>query len=504
VAILFAAGCGSPAAVAPTPDASDATVVEGSSGASESGISVGDSTMSGSDDSMPSADDSSTSFDGGTAVEASDAPYDGPITGSITHPCSLPGSIVRTMSGQTIVPGGKTATGGALPDVSFIDVPVGFCVHYFGNVGNARQIRFAPGGEAFVASPTGPTTSGGPNGLSAIVVLPDDDNDGVADKTITFLNKSVAKPGMALAYTQGMLFNGGYFYYQDSWGLDGTATIRRLPYAAGQRAPSGPSELVADIGANHHQDSLHWVKSLDVADDGTIYVGNGGSQGDSCVQPPWPFLGGILKLDGTPGGSIVARGLRNPNAIRCSRGHNLCFALELAKDYSASEAGREKLFPIHQGDDWGFPCCATQGVPYADAPYISDAGKSMLADCSGIAPVNDSFLIGDTPFGLDFESGVWPGMWAGRVFIANHGAAGTWVGARLVAIAMDPTTGLPAPGTNYMGGADVGSLVDFATGWDNGINSHGRPTAVSFSPDGRLFLTNDTTGDIVWIAPSSL
>jgi glucose/arabinose dehydrogenase len=514
LAALFAAGCGSPAPVAPVPDASDATAVEGSSGSSESGI-VGDSTMSGSDDSMPSADDSTTPFDGGTPVEASDAPYDGPITGSISNPCSLPGSVVRTMSGVTTVPGGKTPSGGALPDVSYIDVPVGFCVHYFANVGNARQIRFAPGGEAFVASPTGGTTSGGQNGLNAIVVLPDDDNDGVADKTITFLNKS-ALPGMALAYTQGMLFNGGYFYYQDGnpLAMPPVSTIRRIPYAPGQRAPSGPSELVVDIGAYHHQDGLHWVKALDVADDGTIYVGNGGSQTDSCVQPPWPFLGGILKLDGTPGGSIVARGLRNPNAVRCSRGHDLCFALELAKDYSGpnsvstpSQAGREKLIAIHQGDDWGFPCCATQGVPYADPPYA--------VDCSGIAPVDDSFLIGDTPFGLDFESGLWPGMWAGRVFIANHGAAGTWTGARLVAIAMDPTTGLPLPGTNYTytgtaptpdGGAygDMGNLVDFATGWDNAGNGHGRPTAVSFSPDGRLFLTNDTTGDIVWIAPASL
>jgi hypothetical protein len=90
------------------------------------------------------------------------------------------------------------------------------------------------------------------------------------------------------------------------------------------------------------------------------------------------------------------------------------------------------------------------------------------------------------------------------VFIANHGAAGPWTGARLVAIAMDPTTGLPMPGTNYMGGADMGALVDFATGWDDGRNDHGRPTAVAFSADGRLFLTNDATGDIVWIAPSSL
>jgi hypothetical protein len=67
---------------------------------------------------------------------------------------------------------------------------------------------------------------------------------------------------------------------------------------------------------------------------------------------------------------------------------------------------------------------------------------------------------------------------------------------------MDPTTGLPKPGSNYMGSGDTGTLATFATGWAD--HNHGRPTAVSFSADGRLFLTNDTTGDIVWIAPLDL
>jgi glucose/arabinose dehydrogenase len=480
MALLVATSCGGSPQSSPGPDASDATV------AAESSSSAGDGPSENADATMPASDDSTSPL----VDDAPNTPYDGPVSGSIVHPCMLPGSVLRSATGTSTVAGGKAADGGTLPDVSYIQVPPGFCVHYFGNVGNARQIRFAPSGEAFIASPTGATTSGGQNGQSAILVLPDDNNDGVADRNITFMSN--------LVYTQGLLFAGGYFYYQDA------ATIRRVAYTPGQRAPSSASELVTDIGANHHQDTLHWTKTLDRADDGTIYVGNGGSQGDECVAPPWPFLGGILKLDGTPGGSIVARGLRNPIAIRCARGHNLCFATELAKDYSADEAGREKLFPIRQGDDWGFPCCATQGVPYADAPYLTDAGVTKLADCSAITPVSDSFLIGDTPFGLDFETGLWPAAWNGSAFIANHGAAGTWTGARVVAIAMDPTTGLPMPGTNYMGGADTGALTDFATGWDDGRNDHGRPTAVGFSSDGRLFLTNDSTGDIVWIAPASL
>jgi glucose/arabinose dehydrogenase len=440
------------------------------------------------------ADASSEGADPG-ACNADAAPWDGAVTGIVTHPCNLPGSVQHTATGTVVVPGGPQGH-----DVSFIKLPVGFCAHYFGNVPNARQLRFAPGGELFVASPTSGTTSGG-IGIAAIVVLPDDNADGFADTPITFLGGLPNCVGSCLPSTQGLLFTPGYFYYQDNepnatkTGRIGS-TIRRMPYSPGQRRASCPSEQVIDITL--YSDGLHWPKAIDMADDGTIYVGNGGSQGDACIAGD-PQRGGIWKIDGTPGGAPVLKGLRNPIGLRCARGHNQCFALELAKDYSyqPGDFGREKMLPIRQGDDWGFPCCATRNQPYANI--------LPTPNCSTIASDTDSFYIGDTPFGVDFEPGNWPGMWAGRAYVALHGAAGSWAGARMVAIAMDPMTGLPLPGSNAANATmDTGALVQFATGWDDGSHSHGRPTAVTFSPDGRLFLSDDQKGDIVWIAPLSL
>jgi glucose/arabinose dehydrogenase len=384
--------------------------------------------------------------------------------------CEKPGSVQFTDAGKVTVPGGKGAS-----KVAYLKLPTGFCAHWFGNVGNARQMRFAPGGELFVASPTTGTTGGGKDGDSAIIVLPDDDGDGLADSNITFQS--------GLPSTQGLLFIPGWFYYQDD------TRIMRVPYAAGQRAPSGAPEQVADIQL--YVSALHWPKTLDVADDGTIYVGNGGDQAELC-DPSHPFHGGILKLDGSPGGAPVAKGLRNPIAVRCAPGHDQCFALELAKDYSASEGGREKLLPIRQGDDWGFPCCATKDLPYLDSPPGTD--------CSAVTPEDVGFLIGDTPFGLAFGPSTWPAAYDHHAFVVTHGAAGPWTGARMVSIEMDTATGLPIPGSNTMG-KNTGSMKDFATGWDDGTQAHGRPSAVEFSADGRLFVSNDTNGDIFWIAP---
>lgn len=395
------------------------------------------------------------------------------VDSGIVHPCQLPGTVQYTSAGTTVVGGGSPPA-----QLAFLHLPVGFCAHYYGTVGNARQIRIAPSGEAFVASPTTGTTGGGQGGQSAIVVLPDDNKDGNADTPVTFLS--------GLPSTQGLMFVQGWLYYQD-----GTKVLR-VPYAPGQRTGTGPGQTMIDVQV--FTSTLHWPKTFDLADDGTIYVGNGGDQGEACMQP-MPFHGGILKIDGTSGGAQVAMGLRNPIAVRCSRGHNLCFALELAKDYSNGEGGREKLLPIHAGDNWGFPCCATTNVPYA--------GISPVPDCSSVVPETDSFIIGDTPFGLDFEPGLWPSPYTGSAFVATHGAAGNWVGARLVAISVDPSTGMPGMGSNLPDAA-AGAMTDFGTGWDDGTTSHGRPAAVTFAPDGRLFLTNDNTGDIVWIAPLTL
>jgi glucose/arabinose dehydrogenase len=427
----------------------------------------------------PTTSSSSTSggaAGGGGATATSSATGQGGAPDvTVKGPCKLPGSLQFIGSTTRLVPGGKAGH-----DLSFLKLPSGFCAHWFGNVGDARQLRFAPGGELFVASPTQPTTGGNFDaGRAAIMVLPDDDNDGYADKSITFLS--------GLGSTQGLLFTkDGHFYYQDH------TKILSIPYAAGDRKPSGPSTTVVDVTI--YVDGGHWPKTLDQADDGTIYVGNGGDQNEVC-DPTHPFHGGILKIDGTPGGTPVAKGFRNPIAIRCAPGHNHCFALELALDFSGGDHGREKAVPIRDGDDWGYPCCATKDQPYT--------GVGPNPNCDVVTSDKTSFFIGDTPFGIAFQSTTapWGGAWKDKAIIALHGAAGAWTGARVVAVDVDPDTGLLLAGTNIHDHKDQGSISNFAEGWDDGSLAHGRPAAVDFSSDGRLFIGNDNSGDIIWVAP---
>lgn len=191
------------------------------------------------------------------------------------------------------------------------------------------------------------------------------------------------------------------------------------------------------------------------------------------------------------GGTPVAQGFRNPIAVRCQHGHDLCFSTELALDGSGEGGGREKLVPIHPGDDWGFPCCATANTPYD--------GITGTPNCASVPTEPVSFVIGDTPFGLDFETGVWPAPYTNNILVTLHGAVGSWIGARVIAI---PTQSNGMPVTS----SDLGSTTfsDIAKGWDDGLLDHGRPAAIAFSADGRAFIANDVDGDIFWIAPVGL
>jgi glucose/arabinose dehydrogenase len=389
--------------------------------------------------------------------------------------CALGGSRVSTAGTTLVIP---TDAGVVEPDLSFVNLPDGFCVHYFATIPTARAIRFAPGGELFVASPTQPVAGGAPQGPGAIFVVPDDNGDGYGDTPVTFQDN--------LPATQGMLFTTGAFYYQDH------TSVMAVPYVSGERVNMATPTQMVDI--NVFISGTHWPKTLDVADDGTIYVTNGSDQSEQCVTPH-VFHGGVLAIDGSPNGKEIAQGFRNPIYVRCQRGHDNCFVDELTLDGSGSGGGREKLVRFASGQDWGFPCCSTQNAAFP--------GIEPEPDCSGVEADIDSFKVSNTPFGLDFEPGLWPAPYTNDGFIAMHGAFASWTGARIVAIQTDPNTGLALPASN-LDGSDTGGMSDFLTGYDDETQSHGRPADITFAKDGRMFIANDANGVIMWVAPVTL
>jgi glucose/arabinose dehydrogenase len=109
------------------------------------------------------------------------------------------------------------------------------------------------------------------------------------------------------------------------------------------------------------------------------------------------------------------------------------------------------------------------------------------------------FPLFDTPFGVDWERGVWPAPYQNVLCVGKHGSfysSPSWLGAGVFCAPTDPSTHLPnAP------------FQIFVDGFGSQHMSTGqlfRAADVAFAPDGRLFVSDDIANEIYWVAPESL
>jgi glucose/arabinose dehydrogenase len=376
-------------------------------------------------------------------------------------------------------------------DSPLVNVPDGFCVRDYYETGiiESRVLRFAPNGDLFIAAPSAATPGGASRGPGAILVLPDDNHDGISETPISYAGLGNQGTGACteadsndLSCVHGLVFSEGYLYFTRS------DEVRRFPYVPGARkAPSTGSELVARLGGNGRA-AIRWTHTLDVGRDGTLYVSRGQFESTDTCNAEQMTLGAVFALR-VKGAAlpvvpeVLANGFRNPMYIRASARSGELYAAELTGDSWGGIGGREKLATIASGGRWGYPCCVSRGVP-------STAGTAAL--CADVSTELASFPLSNTPFGFDFERGAFPEPYKHGVFFALHGAFGRpWTGTGIAWVKTDPATGRP-----------TGTPSEFASGWAS--NFLGRATDLAFAPDGRMFIIDDTLGRIFWIAPRTL
>jgi glucose/arabinose dehydrogenase len=358
-------------------------------------------------------------------------------------------------SGTAFCAGGQ-AVAGAVP-------ASGFCVRQFASIVEARTLAVAPNGDLFIGAPTQATPGGANNGPGQILVASDDNQDGVAELSV-FADH--------LPDVHGLAIGGGYLYFT------GTTSVFRTPYVSGQRKETGPREDMMMPTSF----SGRWTHGLAISQGGTLIASNGEYSSCGVASP----IGYVARV--TMGGAqVLAGGFRNPMYVRCHYQDELCAANELGEDQTTG--AREKFVVINPETNFGFPCCFG-----ANQPVV--AGNQ--AACMSVTAENDSYELGNTPFGFDWERGLWPAPYKGGIFVALHGSAYSspqWAGARIVFTATDPTTHLPVENkwTEFLGGFGPGGTLPF-----------NRPADIAFSPDGRMFFADDTNGHVYWVAPTSL
>lgn len=347
----------------------------------------------------------------------------------------------------------------------------GFCLKSYAQIGEARTMVLAPNGNLFVGAPSDSAPGGASGGPAAIVLLSDDDHDGVAEEHL-FLTELDAMH-TKLHEVHGLALGGGYLFFTMK------ASVWRVPYATGDRVATALPENL-NLPATYATGG-RFTHGLARSVGGQLYTSRG-AYGECSMTPESGEIS-TIGADGTL--TTIAGGFRNPMYLRCHRTDEVCAAMELGEDLMTG--AREKMLILQPNTNYGYPCCYSKAVASPD-------GASM--SCGDVAKEDASFPLSDTPFGFDWEPGMWPAPYGNGVFVALHGSAYSspqWQGAAVVFAPTDPTTHVPVQDWQiFQGGFGVGgSVLD-------------RPSDIAFSNDGRMFISDDTSGNIFWMAPTTL
>ena len=350
-------------------------------------------------------------------------------------------------------------------DVPGVTPPNGFCVKDYATVTEARTLVFAPNGDLFVGAPNRSAPGGATGGPGAVVLLSDDDKDGLAEQHMF---------ATGVADVHGLALGGGFLYFttqDDVW---------RTPYASGQRAETVSARMKLGLPATYSTGG-RWTHGLALSKGGQLITSRG--EYAACGMSNGGEISSIAASGTT---TPIATGFRNPMYLRCHRTDEVCAATELGEDQETGAV--EKLILLRSNTLYGFPCCYTTGV------VANDMGATGMS-CADVTKEDASFTLSDTPFGFDWEPGLWPAPFQNGLFVALHGSAysGPWAGVRIVYATTDPTTHKPTE-----------AWQDFLTGFGPGGTELDRPSDIAFSADGRMFFADDTSGHVFWVAPTTL
>jgi glucose/arabinose dehydrogenase len=397
----------------------------------------------------------------------------------------------------------------AAPAADDLALPPGFEATVFHpGIGLARHIAVRDSGDVFVARrfaldrpQLGISAAEG-----ALVVLRDDDGDGVADRVETFGPTDVGT---------GLEIHGGYVYFSSD------IAVYRIQLGEAL-VPTGLPEPIA--GGFPMQRS-HASKSIALDREGNLYV-NSGAPSNACQTQPrkpgspgmdpcpqlersggiWRFAADKLHQDQLRAGELFVTGIRNVVALEWNPAVNQLFFAMHGRDsldilwpenFTAeqrAEVPAEEFHVAQPGDDFGWPY--TYWDPERNArmqsPEYGGDGEA-LAQGDYKAPLI-GFPAHWGPNDLIFHSGKnFPARYRGGAFIAFHGS---WNRAPF------PQGGYKVVFVPLRDGRPTGAWDVFAdgfTGKDSIMNpgeAKYRPTGLAEGPDGALYVTDSRRGRI--------
>ncbi|MEO5702925.1 MAG: PQQ-dependent sugar dehydrogenase [Gammaproteobacteria bacterium] len=334
--------------------------------------------------------------------------------------------------------------------------PPGFHIAVFAeDLGKARFMAVSPAGDIYLSVP--------PKGQ--VLVLPDRNKDGVADRVVVFADD--------LDQPHGLAFRGNELIVAENSRLT--------------RLVDTNSDLRADVKTVVSNDipggGGHATRTVVQGAAGKLYVA-AGSSCNVCIEED-PRRATVMRFQPQGGkGEIYARGLRNTVGLAIHPVTGELWGVDNGRDMLGDDLPPEELNLIAQGADYGWPYCYGNAVP--------DPQLGTQQRCANTRPPAVALQAHSAPLGLTFGHGLaFPEEYQQTLLIAFHGS---WNRSQ--------PTGYKLIGIPFKAGKPQGEPFDIITGWLEGDKPWGRPVAPLVGADGALYLSDDygTVYRITWKA----
>ncbi len=300
-----------------------------------------------------------------------------------------------------------------------------------------------------------------------VVVLPDKDGNGVADKVVTVLE--------GLKRPHGLAFGPGT---EPKLYVAETPEVAMYDYDAENLIASNKKKII-DLppGGRHFTRTLHFM-SPPPRPRLLISVG---SDCDVCVEKDWRYAS-ILVAE--PDGSNLktfASGLRNSVFLTTHPLTGHVWATEMGRDYLGDDLPPDEINIILEGANYGWPYC--YGKRVHDDKFDSRGEK--LDFCKDTVPSYIDIPAHSSPLGLAFFPEEWPKEYRYHLLVAYHGSWNRTVptGYKVVRYKLDE-------------GGNVLGEEDFITGWLTPDGALGRPVDILIKDNGEIFISDDKAGVI--------
>lgn len=374
----------------------------------------------------------------------------------------LPLSAVCQMADVAPVPKNPAAS---------LTLPAGFKVQVFADLvaagysESARFMAFGPDGNLYLAM----------SNDGKVVMLPDANRDGLADKVVLVADK--------LNAPNAVTFVNGVLYVSNQ---DGIVKLERK----GEWPAVSIQPVVKGLPTGGHT-----LKTVRLGPDGYLYL-NVGSSCNVCVETD-PLRATMLRYtpDGVAAGALTtvgkhaptpvwATGLRNAQGFAWHPVTGAMYATNNGADMRSGIKGgkvNDELPPEHlnqimPGEQYGWPYC--WGNRFADPNFSGPSGF-----CEAMQAPALTFTSHATPLGITFlDRAAFPTGYQHDAIVALHGS---WN--------RDTLSGYKVVRVKFEQDKPVAS-EDFITGWLSGRSAWGRPVDVQVGPDGALYISDDRAG----------